>query len=168
MLCCLTRCSCSDCLPMAICPGAQRVRCPMQGEKKVEKQKAIQEEIGTVLGEYPLSGGMWVPLFFGGSAAPPLAEGRVMAGRGSVPGKEVCSLTAEGFLIFLNHVTCLDLASAIVHVKGGSTIKHHQNEGWLTGSSSTRRVHLLPALVYSRNSDLLRTSEICSPYFYSE
>lgn len=46
-------------------------------------------------------------------------------GNVSAPGKEVCSLTLEGFLFFKLSVTWAALASAIMYVEGKSLIKYH-------------------------------------------
>lgn len=74
-----------------------------------------------------LPGGVWVPQFplVGGSAAPQLAWGCWWRAMSVLLGRWCVVSLLRASLFFKPPVTCVDLASAIMHVKGQNMIKHH-------------------------------------------
>lgn len=91
-------------LPVVMQLWAQRVKSlPRRSGRRCERGRLWVEEEGQFAGSaLPLPGqDMGATLFLGwGLRSPSAAGGRLMVGNVSAPGKEVCSLTAEGFFIF--------------------------------------------------------------------
>lgn len=116
--------ACSDLLPPHgdVAVGSEGEIFSTQVGEEVQKRQIMDGGRGAVCRDCFASpwGEVGATVFLGWGLCSP------SAGRGSnvsVPGKEMCSLTAEAFFIFQT-ISYLD-RFAFMHVKGGSMIKHH-------------------------------------------